>query len=549
MHIIFHNATILTQNPAQPTAQAMAIRNDRIEAVGTNEAVLKHQTPNTKIIDAQGKTMLPGFHDAHIHIWKVGNLLTYMLDVRGVKSKAAMLDKIATYTTQNPHLEWIMVRGFNEAAWEDGQLPTRFDLDTIATDKPICVIRTCAHIAVVNSNALDICNITPQTTVPTGGEIRCNPKGKLLGILTETALGLVMRHIPPYNVRQYKEMIAAAQNALVRYGITSATDPAVMPDLLEVYRAMEQANELFVRINAVPIQVPDGDTQALPLPEKYQSDFLVVDTVKFFSDGGLSGKTAALNMPYKNTTTEYGVLRLTYDFFLPLAQRARAAGWKIATHAIGDKAIDIVLEVYKKSPTPALPKGEGVETRLSPLPFGEDWGGAFRIEHLALPSSQNLADMKELGCHAVPQTIFIYELGKNFRNYLSDDYLQNCYPIKKMLDAGINVALSSDAPVVKDFNPMRGIQAAVRREDTEGVVIAPEQVISVEQALYSYTMGGAKAHDLAHEQGSIEVGKRADFIFLDQNPLTIPTQLLHTVRVMETYINGKCVFRKVPTKL
>jgi predicted amidohydrolase YtcJ len=545
MHSIFYNATILTQNPAQPIAQAMAIRNGRIEAVGTNEAVLKQQTSDTKIIDAQGKTLLPGFNDAHIHIWKVGNLLTYMLDVRGIKSKAAMLDKIADYVVQNPHLEWIMVRGFNEAAWSEGQLPTRFDLDTIATDKPICVIRTCAHIAVVNSNALAICNITTQTPVPTGGEIRCNKEGTLLGILTETALGLVMRNIPPYTATQYKEMVVAAQNALVRYGITSATDPAVMPDLLDVYRAMEQEKKLFVRINAVPIQVPDGDTEALPLPEKYQSDFLVVDTVKFFSDGGLSGKTAALNTPYKNTTDEYGVLRLTYDFFLPLAQRARAAGWKIATHAIGDKAIDMVLEVYKKPPPTSPKEGSSVEasTGFTPSPLGRA-GVGMRIEHLALPSPQNLADMKALGCHAVPQTIFIYELGKNFRNYLSEDYLQNCYPIKKILDAGINVALSSDAPVVKDFNPMQGIQAAVRREDTEDIQIAPEQAISVEQALYAYTMGGAKAHDLEQEQGSIEVGKRADFIFLAQNPLDVPSKLLNTVQVLETYIGGERVFGK-----
>ena len=517
MDILFKNGTILTQTDPS-VSEALLVRNGYIVAVGNLSDVQKQAKKKISIVDLDGKTLMPAFNDAHIHIWKVGDLLTFMLDLRGVRSLAEMQAKITDFALKNPENAWILARGFNEANFLDGEMPTRFDLDKVVSDRPCYVIRTCAHVAVLNSKALEICGIDDDTVVPKGGEIRRfinhhttparfkkNGAGvvnapHLTGVLSETALGLVQKYLPKVSHKALKTMVLAAQTALLKCGIAAATDPAVMPDLLAVYKEMDANNELKIRINAVPIVVPDGATEALPLPELYESDFLKVNTVKFFADGGLSGKTAALKGFYTNTK-EQGVLRLEYDFFKDLAAKAQAKGLKIATHAIGDAAIDMVLKVYKD-----ISKDNHLKLE-------------HRIEHLALPSKENLELMYDLGVHCVTQPIFLYELGPNFRQYLTPQYLDHVYPYRAVLDAKVNLAFSSDAPVVKDFNPLMGIQNAVERIDYQGFTIAESEKISVEAAVYAYTMGAARANDDAEIMGSLTVGKRADLVILDKNPL------------------------------
>ena len=521
MDTIFKNGIILTQTDPS-VSEALLVRNGYIAAVGNLSDVEKQAQTPVSIVDLDGKTLMPAFNDAHIHIWKVGDLLTFMLDLRGVQSLAEMQAKIADFALKNPQNAWILARGFNEMNFPDGQMPSRFDLDKVVSDRPCYVIRTCAHVAVLNSKALEICGIDDNTAVPNGGEIRRfedNEDGEhlgnfknflnvntnvnaphLTGVLSETALGLVQKNLPKVSHKALKTMVLAAQDALLKCGIAAATDPAVMPDLLAVYKEMDANNELKIRINAVPIVVPDGATEALPLPELYESDFLKVNTVKFFADGGLSGKTAALKGFYKNTK-EQGVLRLEYAFFKDLAEKAQAKSFKIATHAIGDAAIDMVLKVYKD-----ISKDNHLKLE-------------HRIEHLALPSKENLELMHDLGVHCVTQPIFLYELGPNFRQYLPPQYLDHVYPYRSVLDAKVNLAFSSDAPVVKDFNPLMGIQNAVERIDYQEFIIAKSERISVEEALYAYTMGAAKANGDAEIMGSLAVGKRADLVILDKSPL------------------------------
>ncbi len=478
--------------------------------------------------DNSSKFTLPAFNDAHIHIWKVGDLLTYMLDLRGVKSIAEMQDKIADFAQKNPENEWILARGFNEANFPDGQMPTRHDLDKVLKDKPLQVIRTCAHIAVLNTKALKICEITKQTAVPSGGEIRLDDRGEPNGILSETALGLAKRKIPAYSAAEYRRMILAAQDDFLKYGIAAATDPAVHPELMEVYKAMDKAGELKIRINAIPIMIPDGASQALPLPQHYESNFLTVNTVKFFSDGGLSGKTAAIKHYYKNSN-EQGVLRLDYNFFKKTALEAQKAGFRIATHAIGDAAIDLVLKVYED------------------ISAANHQGVKHRIEHLCLPELSHLYRMKELGVSSVTQPVFLYELGQNYRNYLPDYYLENVLPFRSMIDAGINVAFSSDAPVVKNYNPWVGIQAAVTRKDAQGESIAKYQKINVVEAITAYTIGGALAQN-DQKISELKHDNTTDFIVVDKNPYEIPAEELGEIKVLETWVAGEKKYDKCISK-
>jgi predicted amidohydrolase YtcJ len=520
--LIFKNGTILDLHPKKKdpsVLEAILVKNGKISVMGSLADVEKHAAVDAEVIDLNGQTLMPAFNDAHIHIWKVGDLLTFMLDLRGVGSLAEMQAKIADFAVKNPKNAWILARGFNEALFPDGEMPSRFDLDNVVSDRPCFVIRTCAHVGILNSKAMEICGINEKTVVPFGGEIRQFEDGSLSGIISETAFGLVQEFLPKYTPKALKMMVLAAQDALLKSGIGAATDPAVMPDLLAVYKEMDANNELKIRINAIPIVVPDGATEALPLPDFYSSDFLKIDTVKFFADGGLSGKTAALKKPYKNTQ-EHGVLRLNFDFFMPLAAKAQAMGFRIATHAIGDRAIDEVLKVYKFI---AKDNKNGLK---------------HRIEHLGLPSKTQLKLMQKLGIHCVSQPIFLYELGPNFRQYLPPFYLKNVYPYRSILDAKVNLAFSSDAPVVKNFNPLMGIQNAVERIDSQGFTIGKSEKISIHEALLAYTINAAKANGDDAIMGSIEVGKRADFVILDKNPFYTEGSFFSEINVKNVYILG-----------
>ncbi len=484
---LFYNARVLTQDKRYPQAAAFMVESGRFTAVGDDLT----DADAEERIDLQGAFVLPGYHDAHIHIWKVGNLLTHMLDLRGVRSMEEMQEKLLDYSRAHPEMSWIQARGFNEADFPDQRMPNKLDLDKVISDRPVVVTRTCAHQIIVNSVALNAAQVQPHTPAPQGGEIKYLPDGSLAGHFTETAIGLILSKIPKYSAAELRMMVNAAQESFIRLGITSATDPAVDRDLLQVYRDMERNGELKVRVHAVPIRVPDGANKVYPNPERYDADFLKVSTVKFFADGGLSGRTAAVYKPYLHGN-ETGVLRLTHDNFLQWARESQEAGLMIATHAIGDAAIDLVVRVYQEI-------GSGIR---------------HRIEHLGLPSDDHLAMMRSLGVSAVMQPIFIRELGKNFRDALEKERLEQLYPCRKVLDEGINLALSTDAPVVRTIDPAVNIRSAMDRTPENGEPIGPGQAITLSEAQYAYTMGSAVASGTQHNIGSITVGKVADFQIL-----------------------------------
>ena len=471
--MILYNANIYTCDSENPLANAMEISDDKIVAVGNFEEI-SNGIDSDERINLKGKTILPGFFDAHAHLWKIGDLLTFNLDLRDARSIPEIQQLLKDFSKKNPHLKWIRARGFNETMMAENRLPTKEDIDEIVSDKPVFLQRTCAHIATINSKALEICNITEHTEIPFGGEIALGNDGKPNGILTETSLGLAMKHFPQITDDDYEKMILAASHEFLKYGVTSVSDPAVMPDLLEVYKKMDREGRLPIRIHAFPIVIPDGGSKTFPIPDLYETDKLVINTVKFFADGGLSGQTAATSRPYKNSTSK-GVLRLEKESFFKLALEAQKKGFQVATHAIGDVAIDLVLDVYKELflADPNAPK--------------------HRIEHLGLATDKQMDRIKQMGLHIVTQPIFLDELGKNFRMSLDDTYLKNCYRFKTMLDKNINVSFSTDAPVVKNLNPFLGIKAAISRKDKNGITIAPNQGISMEQSLYCYTMGSAIA--------------------------------------------------------
>jgi predicted amidohydrolase YtcJ len=521
--LLLVNGNILTMDGGR-TAGAVEFRAGRVARVGSTDELRRDAAPGIKTIDLGGLTVVPAFTDAHAHIWKIGHLLTTMLDLRNTASLDDLVSQVRRRSSQMPAGRWLLGRGFNEVAMPERRKPTRADLDRAAPDRPVALTRTCGHIYAVNSVALTLAGITATTQAPPGGVIEHDEAGQPNGLLHETAMGLINRVMPPPSSADYEQMIEAALRHQLSLGITASADCGVVPELLEVYREMDRRGALPARVLVMPLRRVDGRADAVALPHQHVSDKLRVDTVKFLADGGLSGATAALSVRYRHADTK-GTLRFEKRELLELCQESHAAGWRIATHAIGDVAIDLVLSIYES--LGAHPKGF-----------------RHRIEHFGLPDPDQLRRAARMEVISVPQTIFLYALGANFLEMLPDSFLPRTYPVRSMLDAGLTVALSSDAPVVEDDNPLTGMYAAIARRTKDGRVIQPEQAITAQEALYGYTMAGAIASGESSIRGSITPGKWADVAVLSSDPLTVSAEALCDVKVEMTFLAGDLFYSR-----
>ena len=518
---IFVNGRILAPE-ALPVGSGIAVTDGRVVAIAQCDALRNAAASDTQIVDLEGGTLVPGFEDAHAHIWKVGQLLTTALDLRGVLSIAAIREKIAERAKILPKDSWLLGRGFNEIDLAEGRLPTCEDLDLVSCGHPVLLTRTCGHIFVANSKAMEIAGITRNTASPDGGIVEKLSDGRPSGILHETAVGMINRVIPTPSRNEYRAMLAAALQHQLSVGITSSSDCGVLPALLDCYLEMAKEGSLPARMNVMPLGRPDGSSGQLQLPKKFQSDFLRVDTVKFLADGGLSGGTAALSVPYKNSTY-CGVTRFHREELLELFREANEAGWRIATHAIGDEAIEQVLCAYES-------------LKAHPLGF------AHRMEHVGLPSADQLARMAKANVLAVTQPIFLDELGANFGSYMPETLADRVYPIRSMFAAGLTVSFSSDAPVVVNDSPIAGMKAAAMRTARNGEALLAEESVSVAQSLWAYTVGSAIASGEHLQRGRIREGYLADFALLSADPCAMDPASLDEVKVLQTYLDGKCVY-------
>lgn len=518
---IFYNGILLTQDPVLPRAEALAVKVGRILAVGAGGDVENLAGPDTERIDLEGRILVPGFNDSHVHVWKVGQILTGILDLRAIASLEELKASVRRRDRELPEGAWLLGRGYNEQLLAEGRHPTRWDLDQAACHRPVALTRTCGHMIVGNTRALVLAGVDRNTPDPPGGAIARDPKGEPTGLVQENAMGLLKAVIPEPTPREYAEMVLAAGRDQLSKGVTSASEAGATPALVEAYRALDREGKLPHRFHVMAMRLSEESARPLPLPEMLLSDSLRIDSMKLFADGGLSGATAALKGTYRHQPVS-GLARLGEEELFALALEAQEAGLRVCTHAIGDAAIDVVLSAYER--------------------LHERGGRGHRLEHFGLPDGAQIARARRIGAIAAPQTVFLHALGVNFRRYLTDDYLARTYPIRSMLRGGLDVALGSDAPVVHDDRPLLGIQAAVTRKDQEGEPIAPQESIGVEEALYAYTMGGAVASGEERSRGSLSPGKWADFAVLERNPCDVDASEIASVEVVRTYVAGRMVY-------
>lgn len=506
-----------------PTAEAVAIANGRILAVGTLEDVESLTHANTRRIDLAGRTLIPGFNDAHVHLWKVGMLLTIMLDTRQAAAPniAAIVAAFKARADQTPAGQWITGRGYNNITLEDGRHPTRHDLDRASTQHPIVLIHTSAHTYACNSLALQLAGITRDTPDPDGGHIERDEHGEPTGVLYETAMNPINKVQPPPTDAEFEAALIAAAKYYLRMGVTSITEAGVSPAQLDVYRIMADDRRMPIRANVMARRYLDDGTK-VPLPERYEGNWMRIDTVKLFADGGLSAGNAALSVNYRNRS-DGGLLRSSSEQMRAMIWDIHRAGLRAAVHAVGDTAIEQVIEAIEFA-------SRRLVSRMK-----------HRIEHFGLPNADHLRRCRGR-ISVVPQPVFIHALGSTFLKYVPDELLSRLYPLRSLIDAGLTVALSSDAPVVPDPNPLLALQAAAIRQTAAGTPIHPEQSVPVTLSLPLHTLGGAVVAGEDHLKGAILPGKFADLAVLSGDPLRAPVERLTDLRVEMTMVDGHILY-------
>lgn len=521
--LIFTGGRLYTMNAQQPQATALAVSGGHIVAVGDDATVSALAGPHTRRIALGGRTLLPGFNDSHVHLWKVGMLLQ---QVNARASEAPTLEAlVAAFRDRaalTPPGEWIEGRGYDETRLPEGRHPTRADLDRASSEHPIVLGRTCGHILVANSRALELAGIGPYTPDPPGGELDRDANGVPNGVLRETAMALIRSIQPPPSEEALTRALLEAGARCLALGVTSIGEPGVDARLVSLYQTLDQEDRLPLRCDVMAMTTsPSGER--CPPPTCWSGQRAKVDTCKLFSDGGLSGGTAALSIPYRGRH-DCGLPRFSPEQLGEEIRRVYQAGVSVAVHSIGDYAIDLVLSAFE-----ACARGATTGPRL-------------RIEHFGLPGKEHLRRAQALGVRVATQPSFLYDIGDSILRYLPETLVPQCYPFKAMLEAGLTVGFSSDGPVIADINPLLGLQSAHRRTTRSGRIIEASEQVDVAQSLWCYTAGSAAVAGMDERLGRLQPGFEADLVVLSGDPCAVAPEKLLELKVEQTFVAGRCVY-------
>ncbi|MFX1279617.1 MAG: amidohydrolase [Promethearchaeota archaeon] len=520
---IFYGGSIITMNPKQPFVDAIGIEADKIISVGTIEDVKKILEPDYDIVDLNDKTLLPGFIDSHMHPLSFMFLLLN-LDLSEIKSLEELQDILKEASTKRNEGEFILGLKLKEEEFNIPILPNRWDLDKACPNNPVFIVRYDGHIGIANSKALELGKIDSNTPSPDGGEIRRNHKGELTGILSENAMGMLFSKIEKYLIPEsniLREFADKTFGIFAENGITSIHGQ-LNEERISVYKII-QNNILQNWYAFVSIDKPKKlvKLKKPPLDGGKNDSKFKIGTLKLFLDGTFGAKTACMWEPFTDAPNSCGFCVVDGEDMYEKMKVAHNNGFQIAIHVIGDKGNRICVNLYKRL--------------LTEFPREDH---RHRIEHASMLTEDVLSDMKEYGIIASCQPPFINSEYTWLEKRIGKERCKYTYPMKSILDAGIILISGSDCPV-EEPNVIMGLHALV---DRNGFV--PEQCISIEEALKTYTINAAYGAFEENVKGSIEVGKLADFVILDKNPLEISKDKIKEIEVVETIIRGKTVFKK-----
>jgi predicted amidohydrolase YtcJ len=532
---VWLNGIIYPMDDDFSTFSALAWKNGRIIYAGNDEGAKVFIGPETITEDLTGKTVLPGLIDSHLHLQLYGEGLV-KLQIRD-SSKDEILKKVHEAAGKAKKGEWILgAMGWNNELWQDTAYPGLPELDEVSPDNPVYLPRMDGHIAWVNSRAFREAGIVDSTPSPQGGEFIHTPEGHLQGCATDSAARMIQAKIPKPDKVFRQQALLAAQKKLFQNGITCIQDAgtfiSLVKDLKELYGSEKYKIRFYGALNNVFL--PEADAELKSYLEQCPEIALfdgryTVRTVKFFADGSLGGRSAALFEDYNDRKGWRGILMYGDEEFYNMAKDAAMRGLRVMTHAIGDAAIDQTLSVYEKV--------------LAEVPTKDH---RFRIEHFPFITGNNLERTKALGVLVTMQATHGPNGGDMSIRRLGYDRASRgsaLGPVQKALGM---IAGGSDAPV-DEPDPIDGIYASVTRRNRHGLPrggLFPENSMTREAALRSYTIWAAKALFAEQECGSIEIGKRADFTILDGDIMKVPAEDILKIKVLRTVVNGETVFSR-----
>ena len=535
--LIFVNGNVYTANDQQPHAEAIAVKGDRIVFAGSNADAKKYNGTQTRTVDLHGATVLPGMTDAHHHLEGVG-FREMTLNLEGITNLQDFLAKVKTKVDQAKPAAWVIGRGWIETFWQPPVFPTRWDLDKVAPNNPVILQRADGHGTVVNSAALKIAGITRDTPSPFGGEISKDKNGEPNGMLLDAARSLVDRNIPPTSPADAERAVVLGVQRDISLGWTQVQNPGGDYRDIAIYRKLYNDGKIKLRIYKV-LSAPGREAQRLlsegPIIGAY-GNRLTVRSLKFYADGSLGSRSAALLEPYSDAPDTSGFMTIKEEDLLPMLEDALRKGIQCETHAIGDRGNRFILDEYEKA-LKAVP----ADQRKIADP-------RWRVEHSQIVNPLDIPRFKKLGI--IPSMQASHAIGDlHFAPArLGIKRLEGAYAWNSFVKSGVIVPGGSDAPVERG-EPMIEFYAAVARKDIKGFSGEgwhPEEALPREQALKMLTIWPAYAAFEEKLRGTIEVGKLADLTVLSADILKIPEMDILKTHCLMTVIGGEIVYERAP---
>jgi predicted amidohydrolase YtcJ len=535
--VIFLNGNIYTVDDKHPHAEAIALKGDRILFVGSNAETKNYQGPQTRLVDLHNATVVPGMTDAHHHLEGVG-FREMTLNLEGITNLQDFLAKVKTRVDQAKPGEWVTGRGWIETFWQPPVFPTRWDLDKVAPNSPVILQRADGHGSVVNSAALKLAGITRATPSPFGGEISKDKNGEPNGMILDAAQGLVRRYIPPTSAADAERAVVLGVQRDVGLGWTQVQDPGGDYRDIAIYRKLYSEGKIKLRIYKV-LSAPGREAQRLLTEGPIMGEFgnrLTVRSLKFYADGSLGSRSAALLEPYSDAPETSGFLTVKEEDLLPVLEEALRKGIQAETHAIGDKGNRFILDEYEK----ALQAVPPAQRKIA--------DPRWRVEHSQIVNPADIPRFKQLGI--IPSMQASHAIGDlHFAPArLGLKRLQGAYAWNSFVKSGVIVPGGSDAPVERG-EPMIEFYAAVARKDIQGFSGEgwhPEEALPRPQALKMLTIWPAYAAFEENLRGSIEPGKLADLTVLSADIMKIPEMDILKTHCLMTVIGGEVVYQAAP---
>jgi predicted amidohydrolase YtcJ len=514
--------------------EAIAVRGDRIQAVGKNGDIEKLKGPQTQVIDLGGHFVMPGFNDAHLHLADAG-LQKLNVDLTGVRTLDEFRQRVlAKVETAKPG-EWILGGGWDETMWAVKALPSRWDLDEVSGGHPVILDRVDGHLAVANTRALRLASITIASRDPQGGQIDRDANGQPTGILRDTAQGAVRTVIPQPTHEARRHGIEVALADLAEQGVTSAQDYSPDWQNFQIYEELEKDGKLTARISEW-LPFDDSIEELQKKRDSHPQSDLMLHTgmLKGFMDGSLGGHTAALLEPYADDPNNSGLPRYETAKLNDMARERVLAGFQLGFHAIGDKGVQMALDAFAEAEKVAR------EQKAKAANGGDDY--RLRIEHAQVTTPAQIVRFKELKVIASMQPSHVLTDMRWAQDRLGPKRAATSYAWAAFLNKGVPLAFGTDYPV-EPVTPFRGLYAAVTRKSEDGKQqYFPEQKLTMDQAIAAYTTGSAFAEFEEKEKGKLEPGMLADFIVLDRDVTASSTEKVLATKVLRTVVGGKTVY-------